>query len=314
MLPIIQSLWIGDDLSNVEKLCVKSFLDHGHEFHLYTYDHIGGVPEGAVIKDANEILPEREIFRNNRGGVANFSDWFRYTLLNKGGNFWVDMDVVCIKPFSFDSDIVFGRGAGGRGFGSAVIALPTGHLLAQSMENVCRNYNDVFPWDNSSDRKKKFNMRLLKRNKQGADFDNPGSPGGLTKVIEYFKLTQYAKPFMYFYPVDFMRWQNVFNSSFAGRIDFYENTHAVHLWNEMARNVPGFDKNAHFDEASLFEQLKKKHGIVQVENAPEISDAELHNAFLLERKNRKKKKRYEKILVMVVLVVVFAIGWLIGRQ
>ena len=112
MLPTIQSLWIGADLSNVEKLCVQSFLDHGHEFHLYTYGNIGGIPQGAIIKDANEILPQSEIFQNRRGGVAAFSDWFRYALLHKRGGFWVDMDVVCVKPFSFDSDIVFAGGGG----------------------------------------------------------------------------------------------------------------------------------------------------------------------------------------------------------
>ena len=35
---IIQSLWIGPRLSNMEYLCIKSFIDFGHEFHLYTID------------------------------------------------------------------------------------------------------------------------------------------------------------------------------------------------------------------------------------------------------------------------------------
>ena len=33
----IQSLWIGPRLSNMEHLCIKSFIDHGHKFHLYIY-------------------------------------------------------------------------------------------------------------------------------------------------------------------------------------------------------------------------------------------------------------------------------------
>jgi len=30
--PLIQSLWIGDRLSTMERLCITSFLEHGHPF------------------------------------------------------------------------------------------------------------------------------------------------------------------------------------------------------------------------------------------------------------------------------------------
>ena len=39
-LPIIQSLWIGQRLSDLERLCIRSFLQKGHPFHLYTYNEI----------------------------------------------------------------------------------------------------------------------------------------------------------------------------------------------------------------------------------------------------------------------------------
>ena len=35
---IIQSLWIGGSLSNLEILSIKSFLQNGHTYHLYTYE------------------------------------------------------------------------------------------------------------------------------------------------------------------------------------------------------------------------------------------------------------------------------------
>jgi|ETNmetMinimDraft_26_1059896.scaffolds.fasta_scaffold323783_1 hypothetical protein len=44
---IIQGLWIGERLRLNERLSIKSFLDHGHEYHLYAYDSIEGVPDGA---------------------------------------------------------------------------------------------------------------------------------------------------------------------------------------------------------------------------------------------------------------------------
>ena len=46
---IIQSLWIGDRLSVMERLCIQSFLDQGHQFHLYLYAPCDRVPAGATI-------------------------------------------------------------------------------------------------------------------------------------------------------------------------------------------------------------------------------------------------------------------------
>ncbi len=56
-LPIIQSLWIGSRLSTMEKLCIVSFIKQGHAFHLYTYGEVAEVPQGTIVKDANEIIP-----------------------------------------------------------------------------------------------------------------------------------------------------------------------------------------------------------------------------------------------------------------
>ena len=86
---IIQTLWIGGSLSLMEQLCVASFIKNGHEFHLYTYGEVLNVPNGAVIKDANEIIPESEIFTYCNGSYAGFADWFRWALLCKKGNIWV---------------------------------------------------------------------------------------------------------------------------------------------------------------------------------------------------------------------------------
>lgn len=107
MNKIIQSLWIGDRLSNLEKLCISSYLKNGHEFHLYTYGNVQNIPLGTVMKDANEIISSDEIFHDSHGGVASFSDWFRYKLLYERGGWWVDMDSVCLKFFDIKEEYCF---------------------------------------------------------------------------------------------------------------------------------------------------------------------------------------------------------------
>jgi len=119
MLPenkIVHGLWIGDSLSNVELLTLHSFLHHGHEFHLWVYDQLKThVPEGVILKNANDIIPEDKIFRyrnsnqfgHGKGSLAGFSDIFRYKLLYEKGGWWTDMDMCCLKPLDFSEPYIF---------------------------------------------------------------------------------------------------------------------------------------------------------------------------------------------------------------
>ena len=107
-LDVIQGLWIGDHLSTMEQLSIASFLDHGHEYHLYVYQPVSNVPTGTSVKDAYEILPESMIFQYRKHpSYAGFANFFRYKLLLDVGGWWVDTDTVCLRPFDFASDYVF---------------------------------------------------------------------------------------------------------------------------------------------------------------------------------------------------------------
>lgn len=112
----IHALWIGSRLSPIELLCIHSFLEHGHEFHLWVYDKIETpLPEKVVIENASDIIPKEEVFcyqnmnqyGHGKGSYAGFSDIFRYKLLFEKGGWWTDMDVVCIKPLNFEEEYVF---------------------------------------------------------------------------------------------------------------------------------------------------------------------------------------------------------------
>jgi len=110
MAEIINSLWVGKSLSLMEQLSITSFLRNGHEYDLYCYNEIADVPAGATLRDAAEILPSSEIFYYRhgagKGSVAGFSNLFRFKLLFEKRGWWVDTDVVCLRPFDFDEPIV----------------------------------------------------------------------------------------------------------------------------------------------------------------------------------------------------------------
>jgi glycosyltransferase involved in cell wall biosynthesis len=113
---IVHGLWIGQ-LSRLERLTLHSFVAHGHEFHLWRYGSTPDtLPRGVVIRDANEILGHEKIFRKRvpdnelelgAGSYATFSDLFRTKLLHKLGGIWVDMDILCLRPFDFEQPYVF---------------------------------------------------------------------------------------------------------------------------------------------------------------------------------------------------------------
>jgi glycosyltransferase involved in cell wall biosynthesis len=112
----VHGLWIGP-LTRLERLTMHSFVANGHEFHLWRYGRAPDrLPRGVVVRDANEILPRATVFRKREadkelqlgaGSYATFSDLFRAELLHKLGGIWVDMDVLCLKPFDFPEPYVF---------------------------------------------------------------------------------------------------------------------------------------------------------------------------------------------------------------
>ncbi|MDD2637011.1 MAG: glycosyltransferase [Bacteroidales bacterium] len=113
---IVNALWIGNILSPTELLTIKSFIDNGHDFVLWAYDEIEtDLPQGAILKDANEIFPRTNVFcykypnqfGHGKGSYAGFSDIFRYKLLYLKGGWWTDMDVTCLKPLDFEDEYVF---------------------------------------------------------------------------------------------------------------------------------------------------------------------------------------------------------------
>jgi hypothetical protein len=113
---IVHGLWIGNNISQLEILTIKSFINNGHCFYLWLYKPVNNqLPEGVICKDANTIILENQIFRykyknqfgHGKGSLGGFSDIFRYKLLYEHGGWWTDMDVTCLKPLNFDQPYIF---------------------------------------------------------------------------------------------------------------------------------------------------------------------------------------------------------------
>lgn len=258
----VQSLWIGPSLSAVERLCVSSFLAHGHPFHLYAYGEVGNVPSGATLCDARGILPAEDIFRIRRGGqaagsLAGFSDRFRWRLLIMRRGWWVDMDLICLRPFSFSEEIVFGGSENGKFVQIGAVRMMFEHPLIYEMDNLAQFPRARAPWDSPLDRLRKFARRI--RRGGGADSVRFGESGVriMHRAVEHFDLASCVLPSSCFYPIPPSEWREVFRPGSAEKLTpRLANSFALHLWNERMRRE-GFDKNGTFPSDSLFERLRR---------------------------------------------------------
>jgi glycosyltransferase involved in cell wall biosynthesis len=110
---VFQSLWLGDRLTPLEQVCIKSFVAHRHRFILYSYTDVEHLPAGVELEDARTVVREEGVFIHRSGihigSPAGFSDRFRYELLRARGGWWVDTDVLCLKDDIPDTAYVFAK-------------------------------------------------------------------------------------------------------------------------------------------------------------------------------------------------------------
>ena len=261
----IQFLWVGPELSRLEQLSLKSFLYHGHDVHLYTYDRVANVPAGVVMKDGNDILSERLVFEQNhgktsggRGSVANFADRFRWQLLRQRGGYWADMDIICLKSLDFDTEIVFGKESE-KTANIALLRFPVGHELVQSICNVIDKPFATYPWDSKKTKRRKLLRRLTGRTAYKDVRYGDLGVHLFTNMLRHFGLFDTGKPFTYFYPIHPHSWQNIFDETFKNDDSLFADTYTLHFWHEMTRREGDFDKNADFPKDSLIEKIRRQH-------------------------------------------------------
>ncbi len=231
---LIQGLWVGARLSAMERLSIASFLHRKHKYNLYTYGPVEGLPAGAVLRDASEILPESMIFQYRaHPSYAGFSNYFRYKLLLERGGWWADTDTVCIRPFNFSEPYVFSSQNGGDGSvisAASPIKAPAGSPALAYAWEFCRS-----------------------RNPQELAWGETG-PYLVADMLRRFDLEGYRQPRDVFCPVGPHDWQRLADPQ--ARWHFDVATRAVHLWNELWRRQ-GWDKDREYPPGCLFEVWKR---------------------------------------------------------
>ncbi len=249
---IIQGLWVGDSLSLMEIFSIKSFLANGHIYHLYVYDKVRNVPEGCIIKDANEILPAANIFKYeygvHKGSYAGFANLFRFKLLLEKEGIWSDLDVGCLKHFDFNDPYLFSSELDGnknRIINNTIIKVPVNSQIIADCYREGKNMN---------------NKQLVWR-RNGSDL--------IAKYIHEYKMEHFIASPSTFCPINYWEWYKFIENGFDAKI--LKTSYAIHLWQEMwrraaiknkrywviRRNMP--DKNKLYSPKTLYGYLQKMY-------------------------------------------------------
>jgi hypothetical protein len=231
----LNTLWVGESLGYMERACLASALAVGHQVALYSYNSVGGVPEGVEVLDARTILSESRMLRyRSNGSVALGSNIFRYELLRRGLGCWIDADVYFVRKLEInDKAYIFGW-EDDRFLCSAVLHIPsTSQLLVDLVAFV--NADPVVPpwWPyDEQDR-----QRL--RAQQGCALtleEMPWATAG-PKALTYFakknNLLMHAAPPAVFYPVPWTSAYELFSPEANVWSAITPETITVHLWNHI---------------------------------------------------------------------------------
>jgi hypothetical protein len=242
-----QSFWFGDSLPPYQRLAMKSFIDHGHEYVLYAYKEFD-IPAGATLRDAAEVLPQSRVFVYDegagvgRGSVSVFANLFRYHLLYRMGDWWVDADVICLSD-DLPSTPIFMGWEYEHVIGNAILRFPAEHAFVGELRDAAEIAGT-----------------------SGLDFGATG-PQLLTRLAWERKLLDLVTPQPRAYPVQSVDALHLLMPEHRDELEErLRHKPFLHIWNEVQRRAVIFPWMTP-PPGSLMAELFRRHGI-DFANAP----------------------------------------------
>lgn len=219
---IFQTFWYGETIPLYVRECMRSFVNRGHEYHIYSYTRFENIPSGVQWMNASHILPQDSVFfykdaEGARGSVAAFANLFRYELLAKLGNWWVDADVVCLSKTEPPGKMYFGWECDDY-ICNAILKFPKDHPILTETLRRCQEYGT-----------------------QDLKWGTTG-PKLLTNVINELGLRHQGYPEPFAYPVSWKEHEAlVLASEKEDIVSRLCGVPMLHLWNGRFKFTPHLD-------------------------------------------------------------------------
>lgn len=276
-LSTIGMLWMEGPLSYLEQLCVKSFVDAGHEVIVYHYNPVQNIPDGVVLEDAAQYLPQDGFLLHKRtSSPALHSDVFRYKLLKKNKNMiWADTDAYCHRPFETDNGHFYGWESSSHINGGVLGLPPDSDTLNQLLEFTADEYA-IPPYYG-----KDYEKDLTDAKAAGTPVHVSEQPWGvwgphaITHFLHETGEVKYALPQDALYPFTFKDRRNMLKRKFDTSGIITENTRSIHFYGRRMRKRLVEKEGGIPHHKSLIGELLKKHDInPALAPLPEVSAPE----------------------------------------
>ena len=221
MTSVFSTFWSGK-ITLREYVCINSFLANSHKYYIYSYEQLNGLPEGAELKNAEEIISKEEylLYKQrlpNRWDL--FSDKFRYNLLYKRGGWWVDTDIICLKKeIDIKLNDTFICYYDNKELNNAVLKFPKGDQIME----FCVKY--IKDWEIANN----FEYKKL----SWGEF----APPLLTKAVKSLNRLDEVYLYQYAYPIQMKNTLDIFKKNKNKFIlNNLKNAYFSHLWNEILK-------------------------------------------------------------------------------
>lgn len=238
-LKTLNTVWIGDRLGYLEQLCLESALACGHQVRLFSYQpkNLRGVPQGVEVHHAAEVMPyERMLTYRGSNSFALGSNFWRYEMLARGLGYWVDLDILLLKPLSGAGEYVFGA-EHEFGLNTAVLYAPADSNFVRDLRTLPQP--DRCPAWFGPRQRLQFYLKRLTHGPIGLE-DFPWGTFGprmLTYVAKRHDVFRYAEPPDVFYPISWRDARSLYGPADQVNARLSEQTRTVHLFNSQLREL-----------------------------------------------------------------------------
>jgi len=174
-LQAIGTFWHGSELGVLERACLVSMIEQGHEVSLFSHDTVRNVPEGVQVYNARDISgdlldkftsPVQHIRHEHvrHGHIRRipmmFSDIFRYLMIKETEMILADLDAFLLKPlrptdgdlFSYIAEHMIGVG---------VLSLPKASVALKDLIDFCQNHYPIPPFYSTKRKIQLFGKKII---------------------------------------------------------------------------------------------------------------------------------------------------------
>lgn len=214
--------WSGSPLKRQHFAVYKSFIKHGWDVTVWTYDSALKDVDKIKFRDANEILNHSRLgtftYENCNVHEVPFSDLFRLYVMHHTSGWWFDSDCFCLRDYSDFELLTYNRYYLGAwefegSINNAVLYFSNKELLWHLISSMESQLDHNMIWGKIG-------------------------PRGLTKTLSDLNLTYQALPSWAFYPISWDKASYGIDDAYADYMkDLCKKSLTYHYYNSICHGI-----------------------------------------------------------------------------